>query len=38
VLVVMALVTTLLTTPLLNLMGIEDKGKETADMSVIEAA
>ena len=37
-LVVMALVTTVITTPILNLLGVEDKGKETADMAVVEAA
>jgi Kef-type K+ transport system membrane component KefB len=35
-LVVMALLTTMITTPLLNLIGIEDAGKETQDMAVIE--
>jgi Kef-type K+ transport system membrane component KefB len=37
-LVVMALVTTMMTTPFLNLLGIEDHSKEARDMSVIEAA
>ena len=37
-LVVMALVTTMITTPLLNLIGIEDGGKEDEDMAVIKAA
>ena len=37
-LVVMALVTTMITTPILNLIGIADHGKEKEDMSVIEAA
>jgi Kef-type K+ transport system membrane component KefB len=35
-LVVMALVTTMITTPLLNLIGIEDGGKEGQDLAVIE--
>jgi len=37
-LVVMALVTTMITTPILNLLGIENRGKETRDLAVIEAA
>ena len=37
-LVVMALVTTMLTTPILNLLGVEHNGKESLDMSLIEAA
>ncbi|HEX5234016.1 MAG TPA: cation:proton antiporter [Silvibacterium sp.] len=37
-LVVMALVTTMITTPLLNLIGVEDHSKEGQDLSVIEAA
>lgn len=37
-LVVMALVTTMITTPLLNLIGIENNGKEGEDMTVIKAA
>jgi Kef-type K+ transport system membrane component KefB len=37
-LVVMALVTTMITTPILNLIGIEDHGKKGDDMSIIEAA
>jgi Kef-type K+ transport system membrane component KefB len=37
-LVVMALVTTMITTPILNLLGIEDRGKKTKDLAVIEAA
>jgi Kef-type K+ transport system membrane component KefB len=37
-LVVMALVTTMITTPILNLLGIEDRSKETRDFAVIEAA
>jgi Kef-type K+ transport system membrane component KefB len=37
-LVVMALVTTMITTPILNLLGIEDGGKETQDMAAPEAA
>lgn len=37
-LVVMALVTTMITTPILNLIGVADHGKETEDMSMIEAA
>lgn len=37
-LVVMALVTTMLTTPILNLLGVEHHGKESLDMSLIEAA
>lgn len=37
-LVVMALVTTMLTTPMLNLIGVEDGSKETRDMATVEAA
>ena len=37
-LVVMALVTTIITTPILNLIGVEDRGKHAEDMAVIEAA
>ena len=37
-LVVMALVTTMLTTPILNLLGVEHNGKESRDMSLVEAA
>ncbi|MBB6146045.1 Kef-type K+ transport system membrane component KefB [Silvibacterium bohemicum] len=37
-LVVMALVTTMITTPILNLLGIEDRSKETQDFAVIKAA
>jgi Kef-type K+ transport system membrane component KefB len=37
-LVVMALVTTMITTPILNLLGIEDRSKETQDLAVVEAA
>ncbi len=37
-LVVMALVTTMITTPILNLIGIEDRGKGDRDMAIIEAA
>ena len=37
-LVVMALVTTMITTPILNLLGIEDRGKETQDLAQVEAA
>ena len=37
-LVVMALITTMITTPLLNLLGIEDRGQETADLAEVEAA
>jgi Kef-type K+ transport system membrane component KefB len=37
-LVVMALVTTMITTPILNLLGIENGGKETQDLAAIEAA
>jgi Kef-type K+ transport system membrane component KefB len=37
-LVVMALITTMITTPILNLLGVEDRSKEPKDMSVIEAA
>jgi len=37
-LVVMALVTTMITTPILNLLGIEDRSKETQDLAQVEAA
>src|ERR1700734_15000 len=37
-LVVMALITTMITTPLLNLIGIEDGGRKAQDMAVTEAA
>jgi Kef-type K+ transport system membrane component KefB len=37
-LVVMALVTTMITTPILNLLGIENRGKESQDLAAIEAA
>jgi len=37
-LVVMALVTTMITTPILNLIGVEDGGKEAQDMAAPEAA
>jgi Kef-type K+ transport system membrane component KefB len=37
-LVVMALVTTIITTPILNLIGIENHGKKAEDLAVIEAA
>jgi Kef-type K+ transport system membrane component KefB len=37
-LVVMALVTTVLTTPMLNLIGVEDHSKKPQDMAVLEAA
>ena len=37
-LVVMALVTTMITTPILNLLGIEDRGKEAQDLAQVEAA
>jgi Kef-type K+ transport system membrane component KefB len=37
-LVVMALVTTMITTPILNLLGIEHGGKEAQDLAAIEAA
>ncbi len=37
-LVVMALVTTMITTPLLNLIGIENNGIKDEDMAVIKAA
>jgi Kef-type K+ transport system membrane component KefB len=37
-LVVMALVTTMITTPILDLLGIEHRGKEAQDLAVIEAA
>jgi Kef-type K+ transport system membrane component KefB len=37
-LVVMALVTTMMTTPILNLIGIENHGKGNQDMAVVEAA
>jgi hypothetical protein len=34
----MALVTTILTTPILNLIGVEDHSKKPQDMAVLEAA
>jgi Kef-type K+ transport system membrane component KefB len=34
-LVMMALVTTMITTPLLNLIGIDDRGREGQDLAVI---
>jgi Kef-type K+ transport system membrane component KefB len=37
-LVVMALVTTMTTTPILNLLGIEDSGRETRDLATVQAA
>jgi Kef-type K+ transport system membrane component KefB len=37
-LVVMALVTTMMTIPILNLLGIENRGKEAEDLAVIRAA
>lgn len=37
-LVVMALVTTMITTPILNLIGVENRGKGAQDMAVIDAA
>ena len=37
-LVVMALVTTAITTPILNLIGIGDHGKEPQDLAIVEAA
>ncbi len=37
-LVVMALVTTMITTPILNLLGIDGRGKEAQDLAAIEAA
>jgi len=37
-LVVMALVTTMITTPILNLLGIEDRSKEIQDYATTEAA
>ncbi|GGG96595.1 cation:proton antiporter [Silvibacterium dinghuense] len=37
-LVVMALVTTMITTPILNLLGIEDHSKEAQDLAMMEAA
>jgi Kef-type K+ transport system membrane component KefB len=37
-LVVMALVTTMITTPILDLLGIENRSKEAQDLAVIEAA
>ncbi len=37
-LVVMALVTTILTTPMLNLLGVADHSKKPEDMAVLEAA
>jgi Kef-type K+ transport system membrane component KefB len=36
-LVVMALITTMITTPILNLLGIEDHGQEVQDLATIEA-
>jgi Kef-type K+ transport system membrane component KefB len=37
-LVVMALVTTMMTIPILNLLGIEDRGREAEDLAVVRAA
>jgi Kef-type K+ transport system membrane component KefB len=37
-LVVMALVTTMITTPILNWMGVADHSKERQDMAMSEAA
>ncbi|WP_446744645.1 cation:proton antiporter domain-containing protein [Silvibacterium acidisoli] len=37
-LVVMALVTTMITTPILNLLGVEDRGKQTEDLSAVQVA
>jgi len=37
-LVVMALVTTMITTPILNLLGIENRGKERRTLRPFEAA
>jgi Kef-type K+ transport system membrane component KefB len=37
-LVVMALITTMVTTPILNLLGVEDHGQKTQDLAIIEAA
>jgi Kef-type K+ transport system membrane component KefB len=37
-LVVMALVTTMITTPILDLLGIEHRGKEAQDLAAVEAA
>jgi Kef-type K+ transport system membrane component KefB len=37
-LVVMALITTMITTPILDLLGIENRSKEAQDLAVIEAA
>jgi hypothetical protein len=37
-LVVMALITTMITTPILNLIGVEDRGKEAQDLSAVGAA
>jgi Kef-type K+ transport system membrane component KefB len=34
-LVVMALITTMVTTPILNLLGIENRGQEVEDLAVI---
>ena len=31
-------VTTMITTPILNLLGIEDRGKQVQDLSIVEAA
>lgn len=37
-LVVMALITTMITTPILNLLGVEDRGKQTEDLSAVQVA
>jgi Kef-type K+ transport system membrane component KefB len=37
-LVVMALVTTMITTPILNLLGVADHGKKAEDLAAVEAA
>jgi Kef-type K+ transport system membrane component KefB len=37
-LVVMALITTMITTPILNLLGVEDRGKAAEDLSAVQAA
>jgi Kef-type K+ transport system membrane component KefB len=37
-LVVMALITTMITTPVLNWLGIEDRGQKNTDLATIEAA
>jgi hypothetical protein len=37
-LVMMALVTTMMTTPMLNLLGIEHGGREAEDLAVVRAA